>query len=253
MQKKTDAQAIEFFHLVFLGVMQARVDQSRYVLKGGANLRYFFNSDRYSEDIDLDAIDIERWKLEEKVDAVIKSAAMTTQLERAGLVIEGVNKHKQTETTQRWKFTLTLRGRQTPLHTKIEFSRRQGDDGRRALEPVPDRVSRPHALRPPTVLHYSWVPALEQKIAALGRRAETQARDVFDIELLLRQGGERFPADEVKKDDVRAAIVRTMELPFEAFLNQVAPFLDPEVADQYDRASWEYIRSTVAEWLGGLR
>jgi hypothetical protein len=49
-------QVIELFHLAFLQVLQARLDQSRYVLKGGANLRYFFDSVRYSEDIDLDLL-----------------------------------------------------------------------------------------------------------------------------------------------------------------------------------------------------
>ena len=54
--KLSDAQLIEAFHLAFLQVLQARVQQEHYVLKGGANLRYFFDSVRYSEDIDLDAI-----------------------------------------------------------------------------------------------------------------------------------------------------------------------------------------------------
>lgn len=71
----SDAEVIEFFHLVFLQVLQARLDQARYVVKGGANLRYFFQSVRYSEDIDLDAIEIEPWKLEAKVDEVLASPA----------------------------------------------------------------------------------------------------------------------------------------------------------------------------------
>lgn len=47
-QRLTDAQIIEFFHLAFLQVLQARLNQTRYVVKGGANLRYFFESLRYS-------------------------------------------------------------------------------------------------------------------------------------------------------------------------------------------------------------
>jgi predicted nucleotidyltransferase component of viral defense system len=47
-------QTIEFFHIAFLAVLGTRLDSARYVLKGGANLRYFFGSQRYSEDIDLD-------------------------------------------------------------------------------------------------------------------------------------------------------------------------------------------------------
>jgi hypothetical protein len=51
MPELRDAQVVELFHLAFLQVLQARLDQARYVLKGGANLRYFFDSVRYSEDI----------------------------------------------------------------------------------------------------------------------------------------------------------------------------------------------------------
>lgn len=56
MPELRDAQVVELFHLAFLQVLQARLDQARYVLKGGTNLRYFFDSVRYSEDIDLDLL-----------------------------------------------------------------------------------------------------------------------------------------------------------------------------------------------------
>ena len=48
-------QIVELFHVAFLDVLSLKLEQTRYVLKGGANLRYFFGSPRYSEDIDLDA------------------------------------------------------------------------------------------------------------------------------------------------------------------------------------------------------
>src|SRR5437899_1607105 len=102
-QRLADAQIIEFFHLAFLQVLQARLDQARYVVKGGANLRYFFESLRYSEDIDLDAVAIEPWKLEAKVDEVLASPATRLVLRSGGLAVEEVTKPKQTETTQRWK------------------------------------------------------------------------------------------------------------------------------------------------------
>lgn len=53
MPEISDAQVVELFHLAFLQVLQARVDQARYVLKGGANLRFFFDSMRYSEDPEI--------------------------------------------------------------------------------------------------------------------------------------------------------------------------------------------------------
>ena len=55
MAELTRAQVVELFHIAFLEVFSKRVAPGRFVLKGGVNLRYFFGSVRYSEDIDLDS------------------------------------------------------------------------------------------------------------------------------------------------------------------------------------------------------
>lgn len=252
-QRPTDAQVIELFHLAFFQVLQARLDQARYVVKGGANLRYFFESLRYSEDVDLDGIDIESWRLEEKIDAVLASSAMELLLRAADLTVEQVTKPKQTETTQRWKPSIAVGGRRAPLRTKIEFSHRE-DDPRRILEAVPDRVVAPYGLRAPTMLHYMADAAIEQKIEALAQRSETQARDVFDLELLLRRHRSAVRLGRVEPRLLDAAIERNFELPFEAFQAQVVPFLDPEVIDLYDdRASWDRMQGFVGERLMELR
>ncbi|PJC48653.1 MAG: hypothetical protein CO035_02330, partial [Candidatus Omnitrophica bacterium CG_4_9_14_0_2_um_filter_42_8] len=47
-------QLRELFHLEFLRWFGRKVKSESYALKGGANLRFFFNSIRYSEDMDLD-------------------------------------------------------------------------------------------------------------------------------------------------------------------------------------------------------
>lgn len=252
-QPRTDAQIIEFFHLAFLQVLQARLDQTPYVVKGGANLRYFFESPRYSEDIDLDAISIEPWKLEERVDGVLAASATRLLLRTGGLTVKEVTKPKQTETTQRWKPLIEVTGRQVPVRTKIEFSHR-GADPRRALEAVPDRIVAPYALRAPTMLHYTANAAIEQKIVALALRSETQARDVFDLELLLRQHRDAIGAGEIEPHMLEVALERSFELPFEAFQDQVLPFLDPEIAELYeDPATWEQTQTFVAERLRELR
>lgn len=222
-QDPAAAHVIEFFHLAFLQVLQTRLQQTHYAVKGGASLRYFFESPRYSEDIDLDAIDIETWRLKEAVDRVLASSAIDLLLRGGGLEVSEIVKHKQTETTQRWKPMIDAQGRRAPLRTRIEFSH-GGADSRRILEAVPDRIVAPYALRPPTMLHYTAPAAIEQKVTALALRPETQARDVFDLELLV-----------------------------EAFHDQVAPFLDPEIADLYhDRAAWDQMRGFVIERLGEM-
>ncbi len=243
-----DAQAIEFFHLAFLQVMQGRLGQSVYVLKGGANLRYFADSVRYSEDIDLDASGVEVWELQEKVDAVLGAPALAVLLRGGGIMLGEPSKPKQTQTTQRWKVPIELAGRAEPLRTKIEFSRRNGEE-RLALEAVPGRIVAPYALRAPTVRHYLDPAATEQKIAALALRPETQARDVFDLDLLFRrQPGIPAPlAVAVRTQAAEAAL----ELPYQAFRDQVLPFLDPEVAELYSRESWEQMRGFVVEQLLG--
>ena len=50
----SDAQLREAFHLCFLHRLLKVSDINLYVLKGGVNLRFFFGSPRYSEDMDLD-------------------------------------------------------------------------------------------------------------------------------------------------------------------------------------------------------
>jgi len=253
VQHSSDAQVIEFFHLVFLQVLQARLDQAHYVLKGGANLRYFFESLRYSEDIDLDAVEIDPWKLENKIDEVLASSATGMLLRAGGLAVEGVTKPKQTEATQRWKPLIAVSGRSVPVRTKIEFSHRPADS-RRILEAAPDRVVGPYALRAPTMLHYKADAAIEQKVEALAHRSETQARDVFDLELLMRRHRDAIAAGHIEPHVLDVALERTFELPFEAFRDQVMPFLDPEVLELYDdRATWEQMQAFVAERLMELR
>ncbi|MCC6176059.1 MAG: nucleotidyl transferase AbiEii/AbiGii toxin family protein [Chloroflexi bacterium] len=248
-RRLTDAQVIEFFHLAFLQVLQARLDQSRYVLKGGASLRYFFGSLRYSEDIDLDAVEIEPWKLEAKIDEVLSSPAIGLLLRSGGLVLDQVTKPKQTATTQRWKPMVTVAGRRSPVRTKIEFSHRSAD-ARRVLEAVPERVVAAYALRPPTTLHYTADAVIEQKVAALAHRSETQARDLFDLELLLRQNPETITAGTIAPSMLDLAVERASELPFQAFADQVLPFLDVGILELYDNPlAWGSMQAFVAERL----
>jgi len=242
-----DAPAIELFHLAFLRVLPGRLNQDLYVLKGGANLRYFFESVRYSEDIDLDTHAIEVWKLEETVDGVLESPALKTLLRGGRIAIAAVSKPKQTDTTQRWKVGLSLPGRDQPLRTKIEFSLRNGDD-RHILEAVPGRIVAPYALASPSHRHYLAAAACEQKVEALEARNETQARDVFDLSLLLR----RDPALVAPLDPGlrERAAEWAMELDYRAFRDQVLSFLDPEIVELYRHpASWEELRGFVVERL----
>jgi hypothetical protein len=244
-------QVVEFFHVAFLDALSKRLDPARYVLKGGANLRYFFASQRYSEDIDIDLRAGGPWSLEQKVDGVLDSGAISALLRVGRLEIAEFSKPKQTETTRRWKVGIAAPGHPDPVRTKIEFSNRNGDD-RHRLDPLPGRIVTPYALRPPTVQHYVDDAPTEQKIEALADRSETQARDVFDLDLLLRS--RRLPTGSLDPELLGKAAERALELPFAAFRDQVLPFLDPEVVELYDtEAAWEQMQTFVAEKLEEAR
>jgi predicted nucleotidyltransferase component of viral defense system len=247
MKPLSHAQIVELFHVAFLDVLSSRLDPARYVLKGGANLRYFFASLRYSEDIDLDLNGVKPWSLEEKVDGVLDSGPMKALLRLGGLAVAGFSKPKQTETTRRWKVAIGVSGRSEAVRTKIEFSNRNGEQ-RYRLEAVPSRIVEPYALRSPSVQHYTEDAAAEQKVKALAGRSETQARDVFDLDLLLRR--KSLPAGSLNPQILTDAADRALLLPFAAFRDQVLPFLDPDVVELYDtEAAWEQMQTFVAKKL----
>jgi Nucleotidyl transferase AbiEii toxin, Type IV TA system len=251
MVLRTKAQIIEFFHIAFLDVLSNRLDPTRYVLKGGVNLRYFFGSLRYSEDVDLDLTGVAPWNLEEKIDGILDSHPLKVLLRVGGLGINEFSKPKQTETTQRWKVGIEVSGRSEVIRTKIEFSNRNGEQ-RFRLDAVPSSVVAPYALRSPSVQHYTDDAPTEQKVRALARRSETQARDVFDLDLLLRR--RPLPPGALDPEILTDAGDRALQLPFAAFRDQVLPFLEPDVVELYDTESaWEQMQTFVAETLERAR
>jgi len=224
-------QSLEMFHLSFLSVLQTRLQPRSYVVKGGANLRYFFDSPRYSEDIDLDTLDTEQWRLEEQIDAVLKAPALPRLLSAHRLRIADWSKPKQTETTQRWKIGLS-NAVQVEIRIKIEFSRRE-TVGDFELLVVPEQLVRPYGIRPPTVQRYDAGSMLKQKILALALRNETQARDVFDVERLLRGWPDARPFEGIDGHTRNQAIEAALNLTHGTYDTQVVPFLESAVMDIY--------------------
>lgn len=58
MDSSSPIQVVEQFHLLFLAQLGRRLDKKFCVLKGGCNLRFFHQSVRLSEDLDLDVFDL---------------------------------------------------------------------------------------------------------------------------------------------------------------------------------------------------
>jgi hypothetical protein len=247
----TRAQVAELFHIAFLDVLASRLEPSRFVLKGGANLRFFFGSSRYSEDIDIDLHGRPPMNMERKVDGVLDSPAIGILLRVKGVTVAEHSKPKQTATTRRWKVGIAAPGHGDLVRTKIEFSGRNGDP-RYALEPIPREVVAPYALRAPSVQHYIGDAPTEQKVAALADRPETQARDVFDLDLLLRL--KPLAPGSLDPDLLTRAAELALQLPFASFRDQVLPFLEPDALELYgSERSWERMQTFVAENLEAAR
>ena len=61
-----DRMLREAFHYFFLERLFRTLPSRQFILKGGVNLRFFFGSPRYSEDMDLDVQGIPVHALREK-------------------------------------------------------------------------------------------------------------------------------------------------------------------------------------------
>ncbi len=253
MQPFDPLQHVEQFHLLFLSMLGRKIDGRHCILKGGCNLRFFLKSVRYSEDMDFDVWKIESHKLRDAVGGILASRPFADILQARRLGIERWSAPKQTETTQRWKMGLRTPDSPVALPTKIEFSRRGPGEGAR-FEPVDPALIRAYGLPPVMASHYGAEAAFAQKVEALVSRRETQARDVFDLNLLLDSGVSPPPEDPASAGRFEEAQAKALSIGFDVFKGQVLSFLAPEVRSQYDsKAVWDGIVLKVAQALAGGR
>jgi hypothetical protein len=248
-------QSTELFHLVFLRALVAKgEDKGLIALKGGCNLRFFFGSVRYSEDMDLDVVTIAKETLKNKVERLFKSPAVTAPLKAHGLTIVEESAPKQTETTQRWKVGLRRVGDELSIRTKVEFSRRDHIEGTK-FEAADREVVRPYGLTPVLATHYTTAFAIRQKIHALAARTEPQARDVFDLALLIaRPDVADLALDIAAKKWLDKAIDHAMAISFDEYTSQVVAYLEPSHAEIYaDQSMWDAMQEDVVARLEALR
>lgn len=252
----SDLEIREVFHLEFLRYLGRRVRPESYALKGGVNLRLFFNSIRYSEDMDLDAVGIRVYSLKEHVMDILRSPAFQGNLKSFGIkeiVPPAIERAKQTETTQRFKIHL-ITSANMDLFTKIEFSRR-GMSGQAIVEAPLEPVLRRYKINPVLVPHYDINSAVTQKIKALSDRTVVQARDIFDLYLLSPRylTGKTKKHMWMEKGVFRKAYENIFEVSFEVFRGAVIVYLSAEDQPVYDNHSaWEEIRLRVAGFINQL-
>jgi hypothetical protein len=245
---------VEHFHLQFCRLFMSGPDRTTFAIKGGCNLRFFFESIRYSEDIDIDVVGhIADHVLRDRVTKTLRSQPLASVLQSRGIRIERVTAPKQTETTQRWKVELAVQGHAFPLHTKIEFSRRPQRDAA-VVERISLGLARMQGVVPFVAAHYPVPAAVRQKVRALVGRAATQTRDVFDLATLFaRPGGDATTLPPVK-DMLPAAIDLVASLTYAQYKSQVVGYLVPDQASAYSTPeAWETIQLDVITVLeGGL-
>ena len=241
----SERQAIELFHLIFVAHLGRRVDKAFFAIKGGCNLRFFFRSIRYSEDIDFDVRTVAKATLEKNVGTILQSVVFAQALRSKQIEVEHVTSAKQTDTTQRWKIGIRLAGG-PPIPTKIEFSRRHGLGNDHLLEPVDAELVRTYELYPLLAQHYSREAAFRQKIGALSRRTVTQARDVFDLKQLLDNGAGRESLPAEIAAEIPRAIENATTMGFDEFSGQIRAFLAADYQEYYgSRKVWETLQHEV--------
>lgn len=238
---------VEQFHILFLDQLGRKLDKRHYALKDGCNLRFYLKSIRYSEDMDIDISVIPVATLQDCVEHILNGKSFSQILQARGLKVSRYSASKQTETTQRWKMTLESKEQALSLHTKIEFSRRGLDDPV-VFEPVDSLLIRTYQMTPFMASHYPPETAFRQKVNALAHRSEPQARDIFDLDHLLRSGvsvrGMVLPAHWQNACD------NAMSISFDVFKAQVLAYLHPDYQVQYnDPTMWDEMVLRVVEAL----
>ncbi len=243
---KTDTlQKREVFHLAFLRALARSAPVSTFVVKGGYNLRFYFGSIRYSEDMDLDVSGVPVHVLRDRVMAILNSSGLTDTLRIYGIdrvQPPDIARAKQTETVQRFKIHLfTTEGED--LFTKVECSRR-GFDSPVLTESVSAPILAAYKMPPLIVPHYAAVAAARQKIQALVTRRQPEARDVFDLHTLSsRLEASANLAEGLPPRAILQARERIYSIGYEQYRDTVVAFLGPEDRAAYDSSRfWDEIR-----------
>jgi hypothetical protein len=160
-------------------------------------------------------------------------------------------KAKQTQTTQRFKVHLITLSEED-LFTKMEFSRRGFKQGVN-IEHVSDNVLRNYKLLPLVVSHYDVYSSINQKIDALVKRSVLQARDIFDLYILIPRCEEKNKINIDNRTLIKA-YDNVFSVSFEQFRDTVISYLAQEEQNIYNRLSlWDEIKLKVANFIEELK
>jgi Nucleotidyl transferase AbiEii toxin, Type IV TA system len=252
LQARSDREAgkvIERFHLAFVEVAAVRLPIADFVLKGGANMRFFFRSPRRSRDIDFNYLGTRSESFAGRVDEVLKSRALIELLRQHEITLVNPRRYKQTETTRRWKLSLQTRAVES-ADSKIEFSATEEPLDDFELRPIDTELARRLGGRSIPINRYGAIAMVTQKVNALRYRSETQPRDIFDLDLLFRTQPDALAQALVEQRSLEETIERARALTYHEYLTTVVDYLEEEIVDVVGtKDSWNDMLRHVVEKL----
>lgn len=250
----TAHQIVELFHLVFARALFANVgDKTLLAIKGGINMRFYFQSVRFSEDLDLDVVTMSKEALENRVDRLLASPMIASPLKARGIVIQDISKPKHTDTVQRWKLEVASPSTSIRDRTKIEFSRRTTVESA-VLERVDEQIAADYQLPPFLANHYKCADAVRQKVHALAERDQPQPRDVFDLHVLFARADAPTKFDGEAAAWIDPAVANAADFTYDQYVALVVAYLDPQQAEIYSsREAWDDMQLGVIDRLESLR
>ena len=247
-------QQIEAFHFLFLERLLKMANPHQFALKGGVNLRFFFASPRYSEDLDLDVLAGSVATLKKNGYRILQDPAFARALATYGiaeLFIGDPGKAKQTATTQRFRARLvTASGEFHP--TKVEFSRRRVQETS-VLETIDPSIAQRYRRLSFACRHYPAGAAWLQKARALANRTQIQVRDAFDLHVLWLGGHVGTePAAALTEEERERAAHNLLTFSYADYEGQVLEYLAPEHQDRFASEScWNELRERLFGLLAG--
>lgn len=200
------------------------------------------------------SLTIQPQTLMKNVDKILESPNFRALLHHQGISINEWSAPKQTDTTQGWRVSLRVEGQTIAVPTKIEFSRRAANLSGALVEFVPSEITAAYKMQPVLLRHYSVKKAVEQKLAALQGRVESQARDVIDLKFLedLLPGGLLdLKLSEKQKHQCSEVL---LSIGYDDFMSQVWPYILVEYQGHYkSRAIWGAIQDEVLSFIKSLK
>lgn len=247
--KREAGKVIERFHLAFVEVAAVRLPIADFVVKGGANMRFFFRSPRRSRDIDFNYVGRRFESFAGRVDEVLESRALSELLRQHEITLVKPRRDKQTGTTRRWKLSLQAPSVEE-VASRIEFSARQEPLDDFELRPIDPEVARRLGGRSVPINRYGAIAMVTQKVDALRHRSETQPRDIFDLDLLFRTHPGALAQAPVEQRALEEAFERARALTYQEYHTTVVDYLEEEIVDVLGTENaWNDMLSHVVERL----